>query len=58
MLEIKVVCFDDKYLAFIGGDPFVISVIKIAQIFDADAFSYSLPLFCICETSVGTDDFR
>jgi hypothetical protein len=37
VLEVHVVGFDYKDLAFIIGNPFLVSVVQIAEVFDADA---------------------
>ena len=35
---IKIFCLNDEDFAFIVGDPLLVTVVKIAEILDADAF--------------------
>ena len=37
MFKIEVVSLDDEYFTLVFRDPFLISVVEVAQIFDADA---------------------
>ena len=38
VLVVEVVCFYDEDFAFVVGDPLLVAVVEVAEVFDADAF--------------------